>query len=464
MGGDFVMYGLFELKNIDIHTFNLILNEIVWGLPFIIVFVGTGLYLTVKLNFFQFTHFMTSWKETILREFLGRGDRKTTGNISGFQAISSAMAATLGIGNIAGVATALHLGGPGAIFWMWVTAFVGMATKFGEATLSVKYRQKVGQEIFGGVMYYIQKGLGRRWLWLAALYALFAGIATLGTGNMVQSNTVAHALLEDFGIPKLVTGVVSAVVLGMVILGGIKRIAQVAAILVPLMTVIYILGALIILYLNYTEIPGALYDIFYYAFNPYSAVSGFAGLGVIQTIKFGVARGIFLNEAGLGAGSIVHAQASNTPTRQGMWGVWEVFVDTMIVGTMTALVILVSGALETGKTGVVLTATAFDKGLPGPGGYFITIAIMVFACTTMITWSFYGEKSWEYLFGSRIKVPYRLIFIVLIVFGAIGTLEDVWIFADTMNGLMALPNLIALNALAKVVQRQKNKYLKGIER
>ncbi|OWZ82886.1 alanine/glycine:cation symporter family protein [Natranaerobius trueperi] len=448
---------------LDILRINTIVNELVWGIPFLLLFIGTGLFLTICLRFFQFTHFITAWKETLFNELLKKGDKKSGGSITGFQAISSAMAATLGIGNIAGVATALHLGGPGAIFWMWVTAVVGMATKFSEAILSVKFREKKKNEVFGGVMYYIQNGLGGNWIWLAVLYALFAGVAALGTGNMVQSNTVAHALLEDFGIPKIVTGIVSAFLIGLVILGGIKRIAQVASILVPLMTLAYVIGALFILYLNYPEIPGAFRDIIYYAFNPYSAASGAAGFGVMHTIKVGIARGIFLNEAGLGAGSIVHAQAKNTPTKQGMWGIWEVFIDTMVVGTITALVILVSGALETGKTGAVLTSEAFDKGLPGSGGYFITIAIIIFACTTMITWSFYGEKSWEYLFGKRIKLLYRLIFIVLIVLGAVGKLEEVWTFADTMNGLMALPNLIALNFLSKVIVRQKNKYLKGKE-
>ncbi len=440
---------------------NAIINDIVWGPPFLILLVGTGLYLTIRLGFFQFTHFGDSWKETILERIKKADKSDVEGAITGFQAISSAMAATIGIGNIAGVATALHLGGPGALFWMWITALVGMATKFGEASLGVKFReQKEGtDEVNGGVMYYIQNGLGQRWKWLAIIYALFAGIAALGIGNMVQSNTVAHAVQDDFGVATVITGIIAAFLVALVILGGIKRIAQVAEILVPIMTVVYVVGALVIILLHAPAIPGAIGSVFYYAFNPASAAGGFAGATVMMALRFGVARGIFSNEAGLGAASIVHAQARNTPARQGMWGIWEVFIDTIVVGTMTALAIIVTGALETGATGAVLTSEAFNKGLPGPGGVFVTIAIMVFAYTTMLTWSFYGEKSWEYLFGNKIKVPYRILFVALIILGAVGALEQVWVFADTMNGLMAAPNLIALIALATVMVKEKDKYL-----
>jgi len=440
--------------------FNAVLNDIVWGPPFLILLVGTGLYLTVRLGFFQFTHFGTSWKETII-EVISKKESTESGAITGFQAITSAMAATIGIGNIAGVATALHLGGPGALFWMWITALVGMATKFAEAALGVKFReQKEGSEdVNGGVMYYIQNGLGKNWMWLAFIYALFAGLAAFGIGNMVQSNTVAEAVADDFGIPTIATGIVAAVLVALVILGGIKRIGQVAEVLVPVMTVVYIVGSLVILLLHLPEIPGAFRDIFYYAFNPASAAGGFAGATVMMALRFGVARGIFSNEAGLGAASIVHAQARNTPAKQGMWGIWEVFIDTIVVGTMTCLVILVTGALETGETGAVLTSEAFNLGLPVAGGYFVTIAIMVFAYTTMLTWSFYGEKSFEYLFGPGVKIPYRIVFVLLIVLGAVGALEEVWAFADTMNGLMAAPNLIALLALAGVLVKEKDKYL-----
>ncbi|ACB86317.1 alanine/glycine:cation symporter family protein [Natranaerobius thermophilus] len=439
-------------------TINDALNEIVWGPPFLILLVGTGLYLTIRLRFFQFTHFGTSWKETII-ERIKKTESGEAGAITGFQAITSAMAATIGIGNIAGVATALHLGGPGALFWMWITALVGMATKFGEAALGVKYRTDEDGEISGGVMYYIQNGLGKNWMWLAILYALFAGIAAFGIGNMVQSNTVAEAVADDFGVPMYITGLVAAVLVALVILGGIKRIAQVAEILVPIMTVVYILGALVIILMHLPEVPGAFRDIFVHALNPGAAGGGAAGAGIMVAIRYGVARGIFSNEAGLGAASIVHAQARNTPAKQGMWGIWEVFIDTILVGTMTALAILVTGALESGETGAVLTSEAFNRGLPGPGGVFITIAIMVFAYTTMLTWSFYGEKSWEYIFGPKIRIPYRIIFLILIFTGAVGALEVVWDFADTMNGLMAAPNLIALIALGGVLAKEKDKYI-----
>ncbi|OWZ85060.1 sodium:alanine symporter family protein [Natranaerobius trueperi] len=441
-------------------AFNEWLNELVWGPIFLTLLAGTGLYLTIRLGFFQFTHFGASWKETILSR-IKKTESEEGGAISGFQAISSAMAATIGIGNIAGIATALHLGGPGALFWMWMTALVGMATKFGEAALAVKFRERNGEDIAGGVMYYIQNGLGGNWKWLATIYSLFAGFAAFGIGNMVQSNTVAEQLSSDFAIPSLATGLVAAALVGLVILGGIKRIAQVAEILVPLMTVIYIGGALVILVLHIEEIPGAIGSVFHHAFNPASAAGGFGGAVVREAIRFGVARGVFSNEAGLGAASIVHAQASNSPAKQGMWGIWEVFIDTILVGTMTALTILVTGALETGENAAALTATAFDKGLPGPGGYFITISIMVFAYTTMVTWSFYGEKSWEYIFGSKVRIPYRVVFVGLIILGAVGALEAVWDFADTMNGLMAAPNLVALIALTSVLVQEKNKYVRG---
>ncbi|OWZ83820.1 alanine/glycine:cation symporter family protein [Natranaerobius trueperi] len=439
-------------------SINETLNDIVWGPPFLILLVGTGLYLTIRLGFFQFTHFGTSWKETIL-ERIQKKDSVEGGAITGFQAISSAMAATIGIGNIAGVATALHMGGPGALFWMWITALVGMATKFGEAALGVKYReQKEDGSYTGGVMVYIKNGLGKKWMWLGFLYALFAGLAAFGIGNMVQSNEVAEAVADDFGVPMWITGVIAAALVGLVIIGGIRRIAQVAEILVPIMTVLYVFGALVIILLHLPAVPSAFADIFVGAFNPSAAGGGAAGAGIMIAIRYGVARGIFSNEAGLGAASIVHAQARNTPAKQGLWGIWEVFIDTIVVGTMTALVIIVTGALETGETGAVLTSQAFGMGIPG-GSIFITLAIMIFAYTTMLTWSFYGEKSWEFIFGEKIRYPYRFIFVLLIIIGSVGALEVVWSFADTMNGLMAAPNLIALLALGGVLAKEKNKYI-----
>lgn len=442
---------------------NDVINEIVWGPPFLVLLLGTGLYLTIRLNFFQFTHLKDAWDHSFGRLFR-KEEEKEGGILSSFQAVSSAMAATLGVGNIAGVSTALAIGGPGAMFWMWISALVGMATKFGEAALGLKYRTEEDDEegnpvISGGVMYYIEKGLGQNWKWLAVLYAFLAGVAALGIGNMVQSNTLADAARDGFGVPTYVTGLVVVFFVALVILGGIKRIGRVAERLVPFMAILYVVGGLVILILNAGAIPGAFRDIFYYAFNPVSAVGGFAGAAVRQTIQFGVARGIFSNEAGLGAASIVHAQAKNTPARQGMWGIWEVFIDTIIVGTMTGLIILVTDSLATGTTGAVLATEGFNRGLPGPGGYIINISIIIFAYTTMLTWSFYGEKSWEYIFGRKIVFPYRLLFLVFLFVGAVGALEPIWLLADTMNGMMAAPNLIALILLARSLVKEKDSFL-----
>ena len=437
---------------------NDIINEVVWGPPFIIFLLGTGLYLTIRLNFFQFTHFGLSWRESFGRYF-GKAEEKEGGVLSSFQAISSAMAATLGVGNIAGVSTALAIGGPGALFWMWISALVGMATKFAEASLGIKYREKINDGYSGGVMYYIKNGMGERWNWLAVVYAFLAGIAALGIGNMVQSNTLAEAAQDGFAIPHWATGLVVVFFVALVILGGIKRIGRVAERLVPIMAIFYVVGAMIIIILNITAIPGVFAQVFRLAFSPAPAVGGFAGAAVMQTMRFGVARGIFSNEAGLGAASIVHAQAKNKPTRQGMWGIWEVFIDTIVVGTMTALVVLVTDALPTGATGVVLASEGFARGLPGPGGMIINISIIIFAYTTMLTWSFYGEESWRYIFGKKATYPYRVIFLIFLFVGAVGALEPIWLLADTLNGLMAAPNLIALIVLARVLTKEKDDYL-----
>ncbi|MEN1727144.1 MAG: sodium:alanine symporter family protein, partial [Pseudomonadota bacterium] len=367
---------------------NSFVNGIVWGPPFMILLVGTGIYLTVRLGFFQFRHLGHAWKHSFGQLF-DKSVKVEEGAITPFQAVTSAMAATIGVGNIAGVATALALGGPGAIFWMWMVALVGMATKMAEATLGLKYRH-VDEDghVSGGVFYYIEKGLGPQWKWLAVIYALFAGLAAFGIGNMVQSNTMAAALETGFGIPNWATGFALVVLVGIVTLGGISRIASTAEKVVPLMAIAYLIGAIAILAMNASEIPGALSMIVTHAFAPAPAMGGFAGASVALAIRYGIARGIFSNEAGLGSASIVHAQARNIPFRQGFWGVWEVFIDTLVVCTMTALVILVTGVLDTGANGADLTSAAFSKGLPGPGGYVIIVAIAFFAYTTMLTWNF----------------------------------------------------------------------------
>jgi alanine or glycine:cation symporter, AGCS family len=440
------------------------LNNIVWGPPFMVLLVGTGIYLTFRLGFFQFRHLGHAWKHSFGQVFR-RGASTEEGAITPFQAVTSAMAATIGVGNIAGVATAIVLGGPGAIFWMWMVALVGMATKMAEATLGLKYRHlDADGHVSGGVFYYIEKGLGSQWKWLAVLYAFFAGLAAFGIGNMVQSNTLAQSAATGFGIPTWLTGLVLVFLVGAVTLGGISRIAVTAEKIVPVMAIAYLAGSLGILAIHVTEIWPALVMIVQHAFQPASAVGGFAGASVAMAIRYGIARGIFSNEAGLGSASIVHAQARNQPFRQGFWGVWEVFIDTLVVCTMTALVILVTGVLgstdETGQvvTGAVLTSQAFTQGLPGLGGYVVLIAIIFFAYTTMLTWNFYGEKSWEYLFGRRVVMPYRILFLLFVFLGSVGALELIWDIADTFNGLMAAPNLVALVLLGGVMAKEKLAY------
>ena len=446
-----------------LETINSAVNSLVWGPPFLILLMGTGAYLTYRIGFFQFRHLGLAWKYSFGRLF-----RKTkeaeTGSISSFGAVASAMAATIGVGNIAGVSTAIALGGPGAVFWMWLSALVGMATKFGEASLGVKYRKvEADGSISGGVFHYIENGLGQKWKWLAVLYAFLAGIAALGIGNMVQANTMADSLSVGFNVPPAVTGVIAMILVGLVILGGIQRIAKAAVRLVPFMATVYVIGALLVILLNITQLPAVIGDIFYYAFNPHAATGGFAGAAVAASIRYGIARGVFSNEAGLGAASIVHAQAKNTPARQGMWGIWEVFIDTIVVGSMTAFAILITGVLDTGETGQALASQAFATGLPAIGSEIVLVGIVLFSYTTMLPWSFYGEKSWEYIFGTKVVLPYRLVFIAFLLIGAVGGLEFIWSLADTLNGLMAAPNLIALIALAGVLAKEKKSFMLGLK-
>jgi len=445
-----------------IYLLNDQINSIVWGPPFMVLLLGTGLYLTIRLGGIQFRYFRLSWQESFGRLF-HRDREHQSGSITSFQAVSSAMAATIGVGNIAGVSTAIALGGPGAVFWMWVTACIGMATKFGEAALGLKFRHvdRETGEVSGGVMYYIEYGLGKRWKWLAVTYGLLAGLAALGIGCMVQANTAAHALETAFGIHPIFSGIAIILLVGIVILGGIRRIAHTAEAIVPIMCLIYVLACLFVIAINIQQIGWAFAQIFHYAFRPAAAQGGFTGAAVSVAIRFGIARGIFSNEAGLGASSIVHAQARNTPVRQGMWAIWETFIDTIIVCTMTALVVILSGAIETGFTGARLISNAFDTTLPSGGGLVVLVGLVLFAYTTMLTWSFYGEKCWAYIFGNRIVLPYRLLFIGFLYIGAIGGLTLVWDLADTLNGLMAIPNLIALLALAGILVKEKQNYLQS---
>jgi len=428
---------------------NGIINSFVWGPYMLVLLVGTGIYLTLRTNFMSIAKLGYILKNTLLKMFTKEG--KGEGEITAFQAVATALAATVGTGNIAGVATAIAIGGPGAVFWMWVSAIFGMTTKFGEVVLSINYREKTPDGRFvGGPMYYIEKGLKMKWL--AYIFAAFGALAAFGIGNMVQSNSVAASLEVSFGVNKLVTGIVLAVLAAIVIIGGIKRIGQVTEKLVPFMAAFYILGALFIIITNISHLGEAFGLIFGSAFTGTAAVGGFAGSTMKIAMTKGIARGVFSNEAGLGSAPIAHAAATTDhPVRQGLWGVFEVFVDTIIICSLTALSIVMSGVWNSGATGSELTTMAFNEGLPGPGGYIVSIGILLFAFSTILGWAYYGERCAEYLFGPKVNMIYRILWIPFIVIGAIGGLNALWDLADTLNGLMAIPNLIGVLGLSGVI-------------
>lgn len=425
------------------------INGFVWGPVMLVLLVGTGIYLTIRTNFMSIAKLGYIMKNTFLRMF--QKEQVGEGEITAFQAVATALAATVGTGNIAGVATAIAVGGPGAIFWMWLSAIFGMTTKFAEVVLSIQYREKTEDGRFiGGPMHYIANGLN--WKWLATLFALFGALASFGIGNMTQANSISASMEVTFGIPTLVTGIVVAVAAAVVMLGGIKRIAQVTEMLVPFMAALYIIGGIVILAINASAIPAAFGLIFKSAFSGTAAVGGFAGSTIALASRMGIARGVFSNEAGLGSAPIAHAAATTDhPVRQGLWGVFEVFMDTIIICTITALSIIVTGVWNTGESGAALTTLAFDTSLPVVGGYIVSIGILLFAYSTLLSWSYYGERCLEFLFGPKAITPYRLVFIPFIVIGAVGGLEVIWDIADTLNGLMAIPNLIGIIGLSGVV-------------
>lgn len=435
-----------------IGNFVISVNGLVWGPPMLVLILGVGLFLSLGLKLMPILNLGEGFR-LMWRGRTAAGAEKQ-GDIPPFQALMTALSATIGTGNIAGVATAVFLGGPGALFWMWLTALVGMATKYSEAVLAVRFREVDERGAFvGGPMYYIRNGLGKKWAWLGVVFAVFAAIAGFGIGNTVQANSVADVLEANFGIPTLATGVILMVLVGMVLIGGIKRIGQVASTLVPFMAIAYVTAGLIVLAVHATEIPAALALVFKHAFSPVAAEGGFAGAAVWAAIRFGVARGIFSNEAGLGSAPIAHAAAqTRNPIDQGMVAMLGTFIDTIIVCTITGLVIISSGMWISGESGASLTSAAFATGFTG-GNYVVAIALATFAFTTIIGWSFYGERCVEFLFGVKAIVPYRVLWIIAIPVGATLNLGFVWLVADTLNAMMALPNLIALVLLSPVVFR-----------
>jgi len=434
------------------------LSAIVWGPPMLILLVGTGIYLTLILKGLQFTTLLPSLHLALIK----RRDRDSEGDISHFQALMTALAATVGTGNIAGVATAIAAGGPGAMFWMWVTGLFGMATKYAEALLAVKYRttDKRGM-MCGGPMYYLSVGLG--WKWLGVLFAIFATVASFGIGNMVQSNSVCDAVHGTFGVPHSVTGALLTVATGLVLIGGIKSIGRVTSLLVPVMIVFYFCSALYIILLDIGMVGETFRLIFREAFTPTAASGGFAGATVMLTIRMGVARGVFSNESGLGSSAIAAAAAQTRhPVRQAMVSMTQTFIDTIVVCSLTGLVILMTGVWDNGATGAKLTQDAFNLHLPGQlGGVIVSIGMILFAYSTILGWSYYGEKALGYLLGERAIIPYRLIFTLMVFVGAVSRLDFVWLVSDVMNGLMAVPNLIGLLLLSGVVVKVTGSYFKA---
>ncbi|MBZ5749640.1 alanine/glycine:cation symporter family protein [Metabacillus rhizolycopersici] len=426
-------------------------SNFIWGPPLLILVVGTGLFLTFRLGFLQFRMLPYSLKLA----FSKNQDKKSDGDISHFQALMTALAATVGTGNIVGVATAVLLGGPGAIFWMWITALVGMATKYAEAILAVKYRVKdKNGEMSGGPMYYLERGLKQKWL--GVLFAIFGAIAAFGIGNMVQSNSVSGVMQSTFSVPPVVTGIIITIFTALVILGGIKSIGRVTAYFVPIMALFYLIAGLIVLIMNASIVPDALALIFSDAFTGEAAAGGAIG----TVIRWGVARGVFSNEAGLGSAPIAAAAAkTDYPGRQALVSMTQVFIDTIIICSITGITIVMGGLYTEGAEGNALTSITFEHFLGPIGSIIVAIGLLLFAYSTILGWSYYGEKCFTYLFSESIVKYYRYAFVVAVFIGSVTTIDIVWGIADVMNGLMALPNLIGLLGLSGVVVAETKKFL-----
>jgi len=443
-----------------ISSANEAVNGFVWGPVMLTLLIGVGLFLTVRTDFVQFRKFVYVAKNTIGSVFRKDQHNEDQSGVSPFQAVATAMAGTIGTGSIAGIATAIVAGGPGAVFWMWVSALLGMVTKYSEIVLSLNYREKndKGQWI-GGPMYYIRNGLGLKWL--AALFAIFAMVACLGTGNATQSNSIAVALKSTMGVSPWITGIVLMILVAAVILGGVRRISAVNEKLVPFMAVFYVVCSVVAIIFNIDKVPAAFALIFREAFDFKAAAGGAAGYGIMTAMHYGFARGVFSNEAGLGSAPIAHAASSaKNPVDQGLWGMFEVFFTTIIICTLSALVILTTGFWNTGEyQGAALSIASFNTILPGVGGIIVTLATIFFATSTILGWAYYGEVSVQFLFKSTKAVwVYRVIYVVIVLVGPVGSLELIWSISETMNGFMAIPNLIGILGLYKIVYKLTKDY------
>ena len=456
-----------------IESINAVVNNFIWGVPAIICIIGVGLYLSIRTRFIQIRKFPLAMKNTIGKMF----DKKEAkdGSMTPFQAVCTALSATVGTGNIAGVAGAIAIGGPGAVFWMWISALLGMCTKFCEVTLAVHYRERNDRgELVGGPMYYIKNGLGKKWQWLAILYAVFGVFTVFGTGNATQVNTITAAIdsallnynvisRENVNIINWIIGIVIMFLVAAILLGGIKRIAKVTEKLVPFMAIIYILLALGVVALNIKNVPAVFGSIFYGAFNPAAVTGGVVGSFFLSMTK-GVSRGIFSNEAGLGTGSIAHACAdTREPVKQGFFGIFEVFADTIIICTLTALVILCSGvSINFGEAaGAELTILGFTSTYGNWVSIFTAVAMCCFAFSTIIGWGLYGARCAEFVFSAKVVKPFMVVYSMMAVVGATIDLGLVWSISDTFNGLMVIPNLIAVFLLSGTVFRLVKEYFTG---
>ena len=433
------------------------LDAFVWGPPLLILLVGTGIYLTIRLGLLQVARLPKAF-QLIFTKDKGHGD------VSSFAALCTALAATVGTGNIIGVATAIKVGGPGALFWMWMAAFFGMATKYAEGLLAIKYRSKdANGAVAGGPMHYILLGMGEKWRPLAIFFAL-AGVlvALLGIGTFTQVNSITESIQNTAQIDPAITALVLSVFVAIAVFGGLKSISKVSTAVVPLMAIVYILGTLIVIFFNIEKIPATLALIFTSAFSPAAAVGGFAGASIRMAIQNGVARGVFSNESGLGSAPIAAAAAkTNEPVEQGLISMTGTFIDTLIICTLTGLTILVTGVWSGDLNGVALTQSAFSTIFSNFGPALLTIFLVLFAFTTILGWNYYGERCFEFLFGVRFIWLYRVVFVVMVVLGGFIELDMVWIIADIVNALMALPNLIALLVLSPVVVAETKKYFKN---
>lgn len=441
------------------------ISDFIWGPPLLILLVGTGVYLTLRLKLLQIFKLPLALKYVFGKDE-EENDEGAEGDVSSFGALCTALSATIGTGNIVGVATAVKAGGPGALFWMWIAAFFGMATKYAEGVLAIKYREvDENGNMAGGPMYYIQNGLGLKWL--AKIFAVLGiGVAFFGIGTFGQVKSISDAASITFKVPLILTAIIVTVLVALVTLGGIKRISRVSEKVVPFMAGIYILGAVLVLICNYSAIPGALSIIIRSAFNPQAALGGVAGITVQIALQRGVGRGVFSNEAGLGSAPIAAAAAkTKSPVRQGLISMTGTFFDTIVICTMTGLAIVLTGAYTSPLEGAALTTAAFEAGLPFAviGKYIVNIGLIFFAFTTILGWNYYGERCAEYLLGIKSILPYRIIFIALVAVGPFLSLDLIFIIADIVNGMMAFPNLIGLIGLRKVVIKETEDYFKQLK-